>query len=199
MQLKCKWVVSSVLFFFLSFPVYSRSLDPVFQELKTTSEKYEIKGTVCEQVARLELGQHYRDDQYIVENSIAYTQHGQTLGELDVVVFRKNDHKAVLIGEVKCWQNLSDARKKAVTQRERFRNYLHDGGHGIDFHKTTDPRVHYSPLQFGDFPPFILISQEEGSNEGFDLALPYTLSELMNLRDLLMHCQDIGECLKPRY
>lgn len=218
MQLKFELVVSSVLIFFLSFPVYSRSIDPVsqelktspnkyeikyshsidpvFQELKTSPNKYEIKGTVCEEVARLQLEQDYRKDQYSVHTGIAYTQYNQILGELDVVVFRKNDNKVVLIGEVKCWQNLDKAREKAISQRNRFREYLEDGGRGIDFHKTSNPRIHFNPRQFSDEPPFILISQEEGGNQGFDLALPFTLAELMKLRDMLVHCQNIGECIK---
>ncbi len=218
MQLKCGLVVSSVLIFFLSFPVYSRSFDPVFQELKTSHNKYEIKyshsidpvfqelktrpnkyeikGTVCEEVARIQLEQDYRKDQFSVHTGIAYTQYNQTLGELDVVVFRNNDNKVVLIGEVKCWRNLDQARKKAISQRKKFREYLEHGGLGIDFHKTSDPRIHFNPKQFRDEPPFILISQEEGGNQGFDLALPFTLDELMKLRDMLVHCQDIGECIK---
>jgi hypothetical protein len=197
MQLNCGFVVSSALIFFLSFPVYAHDINPAFEELKQSSEKYEIAGTVCEQVARLELEQQYPADQYSVQNGIAYTQHGQILGELDVVVFRKSDHKVILIGEVKCWHNLEKARKKAVVQRERFRFYLHNGGYGIDFYRTAQPRVHFKPVQFENAPPFILISQEEGSNIGFDLALPYTLNELMQLRDLLVHCQYVGECSKP--
>ena len=199
MQLKSRLAVSSVLVFFLSFPVYSQSIDSVFQELKTTSEKYDVKGTVCEQVARLELEGQYPKDEYSVQNGIAYTQHGRTLGELDVVVFRKSDHKVILIGEVKCWQDLEGARKKAVHQRANFRYYLQKGGQGIDFYKTADPSIHFSPRQFAQVPPFILISQEEGCSLGFDLELPFTLDELRQLRNMLLQCQDTGECSRPRH
>ena len=199
MQLKFQLVVSSVLVFFLSAPAYSRNIEPVFQQLKTSSEKYQIVGTVCEQVARLELELQYPADEYSVENGIAYTQGGQTLGELDVVVFRRNDHKVILIGEVKCWHDLHGAQVKARHQRENFIFHLKKGGRGIDFYKTMDPKVHYSPRQFDQIPPFILISQDEGRYAGFDLALPYSLDELMELREMLLHCQDIGECSTPKH
>ncbi|MEO5970834.1 MAG: hypothetical protein ABIQ95_12980 [Bdellovibrionia bacterium] len=197
MQLKCGLAVSSVLIFFLSFPVYSQSIDPAFQELKSSAEKYEIKGTVCEQVARLELEQKYPEKEYSVENGIAFQREGRTLGELDVVIFRKSDNKVILIGEVKCWQDLHEARKKAVHQRENFRFYLRNGGRGIDFHKSSDPSIHFNPSQFGDLPPFILISQDGGHDAGFDLSLPYTLDQLMQLREMLIDCQDSGKCPSP--
>jgi hypothetical protein len=194
MQTKLKYVVPSLLVFLFSFPVHSKDLNSVFEDLRNTSEKYEIKGTVCEQVARLELEQQYPSNEYTVENNIAYSQHGQVLGELDVVVFRKYDARVILIGEVKCWHNVGESLQKAVAQREKFRKYLRNGGHGIDFYKTTGPVVHFNPSQFRDIPPYILIAQQEGNEVGFDLALPYTLRELMELRDLLVRCQMIGEC-----
>jgi len=172
-------------------------MEPVFQQLKSTSEKYQIKGTVCEQVARLELEQQYPAEEYSVENGIAYTRNGETLGELDVVVFRKSDHKAVLIGEVKCCQDLHRARDKAQSQREKFNYYIRKAGRGIDFYRTANHAVHFSVAQFEHLPPFILISQSEGRGNGFDLALPYSLNELMELRGMLLQCQSVGECSTP--
>jgi hypothetical protein len=190
MQLKCGLVVSSVLFFFLSFPVYSQDIDPIFQKLKYSAKRYNIKGTVCEQVARIELEHKYLANEYSIETGIAYAQHGRILGELDVVVFKNRDHKVALIGEVKCQNDVHKAYEDAQSQRERFRRYLQGGGYGIDFYQTDNSRIHYSRKQFDEMPPFILISQEEGRSEGFDFVLPYSLSELIQLRERLVSFQD---------
>jgi hypothetical protein len=197
MKPKCGWFVSSVLALFLALPGYSKNLEPVFNELKTTIEDYQTKGTVCEQVARLELEQQFPASEYTVLNGITYSRQGQILGELDVVVFRNRDHHAVLIGEVKCWHDLHAARIKAMHQRERFQSYLEHGARGIEFYKNTDHRVHYSFQQFAEIPPFILISQDDGRNEGFDLTIPYSLDEMMDLRDMLIRCQATRDCLTP--
>src|SRR4051794_40045980 len=107
------FVFNSFLFSFSSFGVEGGDVGLFYNLLKDSQERYEITGTVCEQVARKELQRTYPEPDFDIETGIAYVEHGRVLGELDIVVFRNADHKAILVGEVKCWRNLKKARRKA--------------------------------------------------------------------------------------
>ena len=96
MQLRCGGVVLGILVFLNSLSVYSNSIEEVFEELKSVPDKYEIKGTVCEQVARLQLAQDYPESKYSIENGIVFSQNRRVLGELDVVVLETAMKKSFL-------------------------------------------------------------------------------------------------------
>jgi hypothetical protein len=187
----------SVFLFLLSTSVYANSeLQGLFGQLKDSGEKYSVAGTVCEQVARLELLKQYPAPQYEVVTGIAYADNRRVIGELDVVVFKNSDHRAVLIAEVKCWQNMRNGAKKAQEQRARFQSTMSSGRTDLSFFLANRREVVFRRPQFEGTPRFISIAQEGSESAGFQDELPYTLGELMELRQMLMDCQDRGRCRK---
>lgn len=172
---------------------FADSARDIFESLKNSGEKYEIIGTICEQVARLDLQREYPAPRYVVETGISYGNASRTVGELDVIVFDSND-KAVLVGEVKCWKSLSGGLKKAGAQRARFRDALRGGSQFRLWDKTHPDH----PLEsFKDLKSFVTIAQNGAKVAGYDRELAYSLEDLMAARSLLITCQNSGKCAKP--
>lgn len=172
-------------------------LPQVFEVLRNSGEKYEVVGTICEQVAKLKMQEAYPAPRYSVITGIAYNTGGSTVGELDVVVFETSTNSAILIGEVKCWSHLNGAISKARDQRQRF---LANLGSGRPMNlECTNRSCRFSKQNFKSVQKFISISQSGGTNFGFDMDLPYSLTELMNLRQQLVQCQSRGQCARPKY
>jgi hypothetical protein len=190
--------IVSLFFVSLLFSIQLKAADiaPVFRQLKDSGADYVPIGAVCEQVARLELGREFPQAQYDITTGIIYSNSQRVIGELDVVVFKKADERAVLVAEVKCWRNLQRGHKKASEQRARFLHTL-ESGQPIDLYLSTKREIIYERDQFNKLPSFISISQKSGTPAGFDRSLDYSLEELMKLRDLLLACQKSGECRRP--
>ncbi|HLE00473.1 MAG TPA: hypothetical protein VJB59_09445 [Bdellovibrionota bacterium] len=165
-------------------------LAPVFEQLKQSAVSYENNGAICEQVTRLKLQERFPERGFRVETGIVYGEDRRTIGELDVVVFRKSDDQAILIAEVKCWKNLRSAIKKAHDQRARFQGVIQQGL-PVDFRSAKD---RFDLNQFSGSPEFIAVSQKGGESAGFDMGLDFTLEELMTLRSWLLRCQANREC-----
>lgn len=181
--------------FALALPVFATSIDDTFEQLRDSGEKYQIVGTVCEQVARLEMQIQYPAPQYDVLTGIAYRAGDKTIGELDVIVFESATQKAILVGEVKCWNNLDSALNKAHEQRARFMKTIKKG---IKLQMDcTDGSCHYTDKNFRDVQTFVTIAQQGALDHGFDKELEYPLNQLMELRARLMTCQEQGECKRP--
>ncbi len=180
-----------------SISVQAADLQAAFDALKNLGANYYSNGTVCEELAKIQLERTYSKPNYDVVVGIAYADGRRILGELDVVVFNRATRGAELIAEVKCWQNLSKAQSKARLQRERFFKTLEEAFGSrveIDFFDARTQRVEFSLDQFRGRPQFISISQAGGESAGFDLTLEYTLEELMKLRGELLECQNRGHC-----
>lgn len=172
-----------------------RTLSQVFEALRTSGEKYQIVGTVCEQVARLKMEESYPAPRYKVVTGIAYKIGDRVVGELDVVVF--DGQNAILVGEVKCWNDLRGAQNKARDQRSRFMTNLQSGKNmQLD---CTNGGCHYTKNNFRTVQKFISIAQQGGTQFGFDMDLDYSLKDLMGLRQKLITCQEQGQCTRaPR-
>jgi hypothetical protein len=165
-----------------------------FQELKFSTSDYQPFGTVCEQVAKLRLEETFTPDRFEVVTGIGYFHRsGRQIGELDVVVIRKADQEAVVVAEVKCWNDLTSARKKAWKQLNRFRDNLEDET-PIKMHLMEDQQVRFSSSQFDDNPQFMTISQNGGLQSGFDMEIGLDMDEAKRLREMIMRCQNTGQC-----
>lgn len=182
------------LFPFLSFAGFYEDLDT----LNHTPAKYEVIGTICEQVAKLRMEEAYQQPVYTVVTGIAYGDSSRTIGELDVVVFENHSHGAIKIAEVKCWNDMRGGLNKALDQRQRFLKTLGSRKGGLFFQSTDDGR-HYDQGQFSGAKDFISIAQKGARNVGYDAELDYTLEELMRMRTMVMQCQKQGQCAQaPR-
>ena len=133
-----------------------------YKDLKYSSANYQPFGTVCEQVAKLRLEERFDDELFEVVTGIGYFHRGgRQIGELDVVVLRKSDQEAVMIAEVKCWNNLASAKKKAWRQLNRFRDNF-DRNTPVTMHLMDDHKIEFTWEQFDESPEYIIISQNGG-------------------------------------
>jgi len=149
---------------------------------------YEIVGVVCEQVARIELYKTYPQSEYEIITGIEYGDNTRTIGELDVVIFKKSTQEAVLVGEVKCWKDATAAREKAMDQRNRFIRSL---SKNIDLHDVDQD---YSKKQFNHVLKYVAIGPKGYKDAGFEIEMENTLRELMDLRRMMLECQQQGQC-----
>jgi hypothetical protein len=171
----------------------ARDLEKAFHELRDSGEDYEITGAVCEQVARLDFQDIFPAPTYTVTTGIAYGTSQRTIGELDVIVFRNKDRKAVVIAEVKCWRNLASARQKATEQRTRFLSSMQGNFERLYFeHTGTGEQV--AADSFAGPMQFISIAQSGGKAAGFEREINNSLDELLALRERLIKCQKAGAC-----
>jgi len=181
----------SVVLVLLSLSAHAAPINDLFNQLRDSAVNYEVVGTVCEQVSRLELMKTYPPADYEIVNGVEYGDANRTIGELDVVVFEKSTKKAVLVGEVKCWRDLQSALTKAKDQRQRFQNSL---SKNIELH---DFESDYQKSQFSNVQKYVAIAPKGAKAAGFEIDMENTLSELMQLRDMLMKCQQSHECAAP--
>lgn len=192
--MKMKFGIVSLAAFFLSLSVFAKDIQPAFEALKDRAVDYGPIGQICEQVARLQLAEQYEPAQYEINIGVEYNVQNRTIGELDIVITDKSSHDVVLVGEVKCWNNISSALKKAQNQRARFQRTLKSQGDEIVF--DSKEGGNYTSEEFAG-TKFISIAQSGSTQYGFDVDLTYTLDELMKLRAKLLRCQDERQCPKP--
>lgn len=167
-----------------------------FHALKNSGKNFEPIGTICEEVTQLRYSEKYPEPQYRVLTGIAYSDKEKTVGELDLIVFDNQTHNAILIGEVKCWANPKSGLKKAKEQRKRFLDNV-KSSKALSFRWLSNPEEKFTKPQFNKASHFISVAQLGSKSKGFDVELEYTLSELMQLREDILRCQDSGECPKP--
>lgn len=166
-----------------------------FEILKHIPRDYQDAGSICEEVARVDMMRLYRAPQYTVEVGIAYADDERTIGELDIVIFDNNMNKVIKVGEVKCWKDVRGGLKKAREQRTRFINNL-ESGRVLRFRSTSTGK-YYDPGQFTGLKDFFSMAQKGSAAQGFTRELQYTLSELKQYRKEMIHCQNRGECVSP--
>lgn len=195
--------LSACLFFsFLSASNKAAALDveSAFNVLGKVPADFFDFGSVCEQLARLQLYTKYNSNEYRVDSGIVYTNsHGSTIGELDVVVFHKQTGHAVVVGEVKCWRDLGSAMKKAKRQLARFADTLKTG-RPIHMYNDDNQNIRYQSNQFKNHPMrSIYISQNGGEQYGFHMSIGLSHEEVQQVRTLLLRCQKAGKCARPRH
>lgn len=156
---------------------------------------YSNVGSVCEQVARLDLQRAYDDRRYRVETNIFIGPSHSMIGELDVVVFERATGLALAVFEIKCWhRSESSALRKTRRQRDRFFDAL---AKPIPVEIWSHSR-RYSVSQFRYLRPDQFKSGGPNGMYGFDYQLPLTLSELEYLYEAILNCRRIGDCPQPR-
>lgn len=165
-----------------------------FRELKDTGSNYEVVGTVCEEVAKLRFEEEFPSHKYEVTTGVEYGDGGRTLGELDVVVYDKNTQAVVRVAEVKCWRNLGGALQKARSQRQRFITNLRSNKQ--IYFKSLHGSRQFRKSNFDGVKEFMAVAQKGARTAGFDRELPYELSELMKLRQMMIECQSKGQCAR---
>jgi hypothetical protein len=179
--------------FVVLFSIFAHAdLQQDYLELKDHGRSLQDTGTICEEVAVLEMQRQY-GPQYTVLSGIEYGDQNRTIGELDLIVFDKNTNQAVLIGEVKCWKSMGGGLRKAHEQRQRFLQSL-SSNKPLKFRLKDDPSIPFTKDQFTDAEEFISIAQKGSISSGYDMELEHSLNELMTLRDMIMKCQKSGSC-----
>lgn len=186
-----------ILCLLLLFPVFALAgLQEDFLAIKDNGRNLQDVGAICEDMAQLQLRRQYPSDKYVVLTGISYSDREGVVGELDVVVFQKQFGLAVLVGEVKCWGDYQSGLRKAQDQRKRFLSYARSGRE-LRFHWLADPRILITKAQFANINEFVTIGQKGSRSAGYDIELPYTVEELMKLRNDIMLCQAERRCPRP--
>lgn len=167
-----------------------------FEDLKNNGLDYTQVGVVCEEVAKLRFQELYPSPQYSVITGVEYSDQDGVVGELDLVVFENKTAVAVVVGEVKCWNNSSKGIIKAMEQRQRFITNV-KSKRALEFKYLKDEDQTFTKTQFNKVEKYHYISQKGTKKAGFDVELPYTLGELMQLREDIMKCQSSRQCTRP--
>ncbi len=170
-------------------PTDLKKVDEYFELLSYEKTDFEPVGAVCERVAVREVESMYPAVNFNIMNSISYTEHKVTVGELDVVIFDKTTKKVEAVAEVKCWRSFGGALKKARDQRQRFLTHLNN-----NIEITDKDGKRYSKDLFKNIQKYFSISQAGGVNQGFDFELSLSLNDLMLLRSKLLDCKAAGRC-----
>lgn len=171
-----------------------------FEALKNTGRDFEPTGAICEEVARLRFAEKYQEPEYTVVTGIQYLdgKSGQTIGELDLVVFDNATHIATIIGEVKCYTSPKSGMKKAKDQRLRFQKHVHSSK-ALTFKWLWDSSKKLTKTQFNKTNVFLFIGQDGTQKHGYNVELPYSLDELMKMREDIMTCQASNQCKPARH
>lgn len=181
------------LFVVLSSAVALAGLGDDFAKLKQNPRvDYEVVGAVCEQVAKLRFEEEFPAGRYTVTTGVEYGDGRRTIGELDVVVLENLTSRVVRVTEVKCWKSLSGALKKAQEQRARFIRTL-KSNLPIKF-KSLSSNLQFKKENFANVSEYGSMAQKGSKSAGFDRELPYELKELMQLRLMMLQCQQSGQC-----
>jgi hypothetical protein len=172
-----------------------RMLVADFEVLKRTDVDYTVEGVACEQIAKLRLEREFPPSRYEVVTGIAYGDTRNTIGELDAVVFDRATSAAIIVAEVKCRNDLSDARKKATEQQRRFAAAMASpGARQLFFVWTANAGRTFRPEQFMRRPRLEAIAQQGARAAGFDRELNHTLEETRLLRQELLECHRNNRC-----
>lgn len=177
---------------FLSLNTFA-GLTEDFDRIKTLGRNLEPVGAICEEVAQLRFAEMYPEPQYQVITGVEYADKEKTLGELDVVVFNNESKLIDVVGEVKCYTTVYSGLKKAKEQRKRFLTSVQQP-QALRFKWLGHPELPLLKPQFKKVKKFFSIGQRGTLAKGFDYELPYSLAELMQLRDDIRRCQTEGLC-----
>jgi hypothetical protein len=172
-----------------------------YQKLSQIPAKYEVFGTICEYLAALRLEDQYPKSKYSIEVGIEYRAGGRTVGEIDVVVFRKSDKEAVAVGQVKCRKNMGSARSHANEQNERFRSTMSGSGQhsgAVTFRSTSKPDLVVTAEQMDEIADYFTAAQAPGAQNGWTMDVGHDLDTVSDMRDRLLACQGSGECPQPQ-
>lgn len=166
-----------------------------FEVLKDIPRSYEDSGSICEEVARLEMQREYPAPQYDVVLGIAYGDETRVIGELDVVIFDNNLQKVVKIAEVKCWKDVRAGLEKAKEQRARFLKAVRSTK-PLRFFSTSTKQA-FDIDKFKYVGEFFSVAQKGSVALGFERELEYTLKEMRDYRYEMLRCQNQGKCARP--
>jgi len=159
--MKSPFIKLLVFWFSLATPLFASKSDVLkFYHLLKDLPKSEVavKGQVCEKIAMLQMMNKYSPEDYSIVPNVTYGTGKILLGELDLLVVKKTDHKVMMVLEVKCRKDLRKSAKKAKEQLERIKSFTDvygllassdesqmsvDGDVGADVGDDSDWYIHF--------------------------------------------------------
>ncbi len=198
-RLICLVFVQFAFFFSLSTQLFalSEQAQEDLATLKKIPANYLTFGTVCEEVAKMRYEKEYSQEQYDVLGGIEYRDRNRVLGELDVVVFERSSNEAILIAEVKCWDDPEKALDKAKEQLNRFEQAV-SGRKIRDMYLTDGEQKHFEVGQFDQQLRTDTVTYDGAESAGFDRSIGLSMDDVKELRQELLKCQASGKCPSPR-
>lgn len=110
----------------LCFPIFAQDLDLLKSDIwhrpakELSSMAFDI-GKLCEYAAFMYVSEQFDETEYYFERNLTYGESSDSTGELDIIVFRTKDNRAIQIYEVKCQRNEERAFEEAEEQIKRFK------------------------------------------------------------------------------
>jgi hypothetical protein len=134
-------------------------------------------GYVLEDMVRIDIEKTYPPAEYEITGGLEMANaKGFALGEIDILVIRRSDGKAVLIGEAKMWKDQAAALKKAQSQLDRLKRVLKNG-EVADFHYAPEPGRVFTLNQFSEPLKYETYGCRGAVKEGFDYEIDVTPAE----------------------
>ena len=172
-------------------------VDDLFQHFKSMPVDLKNIGSICEEIAYLELESIYPPNKYEISGGVVYRVSGQTRGELDVVVLDKeNDNEVVAVGEVKCWRKPKKGLTKARQQLDRFQRYMALES-PIQFKHLRPESYHFRVDQFDENPEYFTVGQKGTVADGYTHEISLGLDVARELSRRISACQQAGRCPTP--
>ncbi len=135
-------------------------------------------GSILELLAFRKIKELYPPPVYDVFTGLQYFEEdGRTAGELDIVVWKHDENKVMIIYEAKLSYNYANARRKAESQLKRFRCFLSEGR--IHHFAFTSGRNHsLTPDHFARVEKYGLIGGRGVKAVGWDVEIDIARVEL---------------------
>jgi len=134
-------------------------------------------GYVLEELVRIDLQRLYPPEEYEITGGLEMANaEGYAIGEIDILIIRRSDGKAVLIGEAKIWKNLAAGLKKALSQLDKLKKAL-EGDEVAGFLYTPEPGRVFTINQFSGPVEYKTFGSRSAVEVGFDHEIDITPEE----------------------
>jgi hypothetical protein len=160
-------------------------LDTYYDLIKERPYRFQQVGSIIQALARADFEWRYPPPAYEVLRNLEYQEGSRTLGELDLVVYRRDTTQAVVVAEAKLSGNLKGAAKRAERQLMRFQDALRKG-RITRFLCNDDRDRSFGTSHFGEHTSFFRIGNRGALEAGFDFEVDLTREEADDLQERLL-------------
>lgn len=147
---------------------------------------YRAIGSILEALVRAKLATSLDPEKFEVKGGIQYADSsGQTLGELDLVIFHKETQDVLVIGEIKLSNNLARAEQRARNQLFRFQQHIANEA----IARIWKGNQQWQPQQFENITQYWLCGPLGAVEAGWDIEADLTREEGDLLQQMWLETQ----------
>lgn len=159
-----------------------------FEKIKDLDFDYGKLGSVGEGLALVQFQEKYADDPNLECFSGLHYEgtDGNTAGELDLIVWRRDKKQAVAVYEIKVSDNLEGVLGKAHSQLRRFQGHVRTRAI-TRFNYPSDGSRVFKPEQFDAVETYGVIGSRGAAAVGYEVELDLSRAEAAQLQKALLH------------